>query len=86
MPQQKLLKRPQVNIVLSGPQLDDVQEIMNERGIVYLSDYVRQLMARDIHQWKAEHYAQFANAKQQNSPEFQAWLKWKKAGAKTGEA
>ena len=85
MPQKRILKRPQVNVVLSGPQMSDVQQIMDDRGIVHLSDYVRQLMARDIRQWKTEHYAQFADAKQQNTPEFQAFLKWKKSQAKMDE-
>ena len=74
------MKRPQVNIVLSEPQLTDIQQIMEDRGIMYLSDYVRQLVARDIRQWKTDHYEQFATARQQNTPEFQAWMKWKKTG------
>ena len=69
-----------MNIVLSVPQLADVQQIMEERGVLYLSDYVRQLVARDIREWRTEHYEQFAAAKQQNSAEFQDFLKWKKAG------
>jgi len=84
MPRKKLLKRPQVNIVLSEPQLADIQSIMEERGILHLSDYVRQLAARDIRQWKVEQYENFTNAKEQNTLEYQEFLKWKqgeKAGA-----
>jgi len=77
MPQKRTLKRPQVNIVLSKPQMADVLLIMEERGILHLSDYVRQLVARDIRQWRAEHYEKFAQAKQQSTPEFHAFLKWK---------
>ena len=83
MPRKKTLKRPQVNIVLSEPQLADVQTIMEERGILHMSDYVRQLVARDIRQWKTEYHAGYVSARQLDTPEFQSWLKWKQGG-KTG--
>jgi hypothetical protein len=78
MPQKRTLKRPQVNIVLSGPQLADVQQIMDERGILHMSDYVRQVIARDIRQWKAEHYTQYVLANQLKNPEFLEFLDWRK--------
>jgi hypothetical protein len=78
MPQKRILKRPQVNIVLSAPQLVDVQQIMDERGILHLSDYVRQVIARDIRQWKTEHYTQYVSASQTRSPEFLEFLDWRK--------
>jgi len=77
MPQKRLLKRPQVNIVLTKPQMADVLLIMEERSILHLSDYVRQLVTRDIRQWRADHCAQFMQAKQRDTPEYQAFLKWK---------
>jgi len=77
MPRKMTFKRPQVNIVLSAPQLTDVQLIMEDRGIMHLSDYMRQLVARDIRQWRSDHHDQFVSASQQNTPEFQSWLKWK---------
>ena len=85
MPRKKILKRPQVNIVLSEPQVTDIQLIMEERGVLHMSDYVRQLVARDIRQGKSEHYGNFVNAEQLNSPEFQEWMKWKQGeqGEKT---
>jgi len=82
MPRKKILKRPQVNIVLSEPQVTDIQLIMEDRGVLHMSDYVRQLVARDIRQWKSEHYAEFVSAKEQNTPEYQNFLKWKQ-GDKT---
>ncbi|OAM90163.1 hypothetical protein AW736_10335 [Termitidicoccus mucosus] len=78
MPQKRTLKRPQVNIVLSEPQLADVQQIMDERGILHLSDYVRQVIARDIRQWKTEHYTQYVSADQLKNPEFLEFLDWRK--------
>ncbi|MDR2676302.1 MAG: hypothetical protein LBC18_15925 [Opitutaceae bacterium] len=64
--------------MLSGPQLADVQQIMEERGILHLSDYVRQVIARDIRQWKTEHYNEYVSANQLKSPEFLKFLDWLK--------
>ncbi|EIP98397.1 hypothetical protein OpiT1DRAFT_02853 [Opitutaceae bacterium TAV1] len=77
MPQKRTLKRPQVNIVLTDPQLADIQVIMDERGILHLSDYVRQVITQDIRRWRAEHYAQYTAAVQFKGPEFESWLRWK---------
>jgi hypothetical protein len=81
MPRKRILKRPQVNIVLSDPQLADIQAIMEERGILHLSDYVRQVITQDIRRWRAEHHAQYSTALRSKDPEFESWLKWKQTSA-----
>lgn len=79
MPQKRTLKRPQVNIVLTDPQLVDIQSIMEDRGILHLSDYVRQIITQDIRKWRAERYAEYTSAVQLKDSEFQNWLQWKQS-------
>ncbi|MDR1279564.1 MAG: hypothetical protein LBK99_01925 [Opitutaceae bacterium] len=67
--------------MLSDPQLADIQAIMEERGILHLSDYVRQVITQDIRKWRAEHYAQYSTVLQSKGSEFESWLKWKQANA-----
>jgi Arc/MetJ-type ribon-helix-helix transcriptional regulator len=62
--------RPQINVRLPESMLAEIENIMEEKGISHLSDYIRQLVTADIRRALRE---QYATGKE--DPEFQEWLK-----------